>query len=199
VAATSWISRPEDIRALASPMRQRVVDRVEALGPCTVRELASSLDVAADSLYYHVRRLQRIGLLSVAERRNGNGRLEALLRVRRYHIAYDLARPRNARAVQDVGRTIVRQSQRDFALGVSHPRATPRGPLRNLWALRLEASLGAHDLRRINGHLAAILKVLRRSRRAAPEGLTAVSWVLAPIPSGSRTKRRFQGAKRSAP
>jgi DNA-binding transcriptional ArsR family regulator len=168
------------------------------MAPCTVRELASSLDVAPDSLYYHVRQLQRIGLLAVSERRNGNGRPEVELRARRYHIAYDLANSRSARAVLNAGRTIVRQSQRDFALGVRDPRATPRGPVRNLWALRLEASLGAGEVRRINRHLAAILKVLRGSRREPSQGLTAVSWVLAPIPSGGRTKRRFQGAKRSA-
>ena len=64
-----WVRRPEHIEALASPMRQRIMDRIEAIGPCSIRDLALSLDVAADSLYYHVRRLQQIGLLSVGSRR----------------------------------------------------------------------------------------------------------------------------------
>jgi hypothetical protein len=189
-------------------MRQRIVDRVEAMGPCAIRDLAVSLDVAADSLYYHVRRLQRIGLLAVGSRRQaGTGRREAVVRLRgRWHIAYELEKPRNAEAVRAVGRTIVRQAQRDFTLGLEHPRATPRGPLRNLWALRLEASLKASDVRRINRHLAGILQVLRGAPRDGSEGLMAVSWVLAPIPSrrnGRRGPARpkhaivVKGAKRS--
>jgi DNA-binding transcriptional ArsR family regulator len=203
---TLWISRPEHVEALASPMRQRIVDRIEALGPSAIRELALSLDVAADSLYYHVRRLQGIGLLSVGSRRQGGSRRsEAVvsLAAPRWHIAYE---PRNARAVLKVGRVILRQAQRDFALGVRQPQAVTRGALRNLWALRLESSLGPADVRRINRHLAGILKVLRGARRNPSRELMAVSWVLAPIPSRNGERRgasrprgtRIQGAQRNA-
>lgn len=192
------------MEALASPMRQRIVDRIEALGPCAVRELASSLDVAADSLYYHVRRLRQIGLLSVAQRsRNGSRRPEAVvsLAAPRWHIAYEA---RNVGAVRKVGRVILRQAQRDFDTGLLQPRAVARGPLRNLWALRLEGSLGDGDVRRINRHLAGILKILRGARRGPSGRLLAVSWVLAPVPlrkSGRRGARphttTVQGGKRS--
>lgn len=207
---TLWISRPDHVEALASPMRQRIVDRIEALGPCAVRDLALSLDVAADSLYYHVRRLQRIGLLSVgSRRRDGSRRPEAVvsLKAPRWHIAYE---PRNAGAVLKVSRVILRQAQRDFALGLRQPAAVTRGPLRNLWALRLEGSLGPADVRRINRHLAGILKILRgaRTRLTAPgpaRSLMAVSWVLAPVPPHPARRRRaappepisVPGAKRS--
>ena len=190
-----WISRPEHIRALASPMRQRIMDRIEALGPCPVRELAASLDVAADSLYYHVRRLQGIGLLAVESRRREGRRREAVLRLkaRSWHIAYEPRKRRNARAVLKVSRIILRQAQRDFDQGLSHPRAVPRGPLRNLWALRLEGSLQDAEVRRINRHFAAILGILRRGRRDPGEGLMAVSWVLAPIPFRAPRRRGAAG------
>lgn len=195
---TLWISRPEHIRALASPMRQRIMDRIEAMGPCAVRDLAASLDVAADSLYYHVRRLQGIGLLAVESRRREGGRRQAILRLkaRSWHIAYEPRKPQNARAVRKVSRIILRQAQRDFDRGLAHPRASPRGPLRNLWALRLEGSLRDADVRRINQHLAAILGILRRAGREAGEGLMAVSWVLAPIPFRAPKRR---GAARPDP
>jgi DNA-binding transcriptional ArsR family regulator len=179
-------------------MRQRVIDRVEALGPCTVRELAMSLDVAPDSLYYHLRRLQKIGLVVLAPRRQPrSGRSEAVVRLRsRWHIAYELGRPANVDAVRAVGRTILRQAGRDFARGFEHPRAEPRGPLRNLWALRLEGSLRAADVRRINRHLAAILEVLRGAPRHPSAGLMSVSWVLAPL--GARPEGR-RGPERAGP
>jgi hypothetical protein len=198
VPATLKISRPEHIEALASPMRQRILDRVESLGPCAVRDLAGSLDVAADSLYYHVRRLQRIGLLVVGTRQPGGARKpEAVVRLksRRWQIAYDPRDRRSARAVLKASRVLLRQAQRDFALGLRDPRAVARGPLRNLWALRLEGSLKPADVRRINRHLAGILTILRRAGRDPAEGLMAVSWALAPIPSRADGRR---GAARPA-
>lgn len=187
-----WVSRPEHIRALASPMRQRVLDRLEAIGPCSVRDLAASLNVAADSLYYHLRQLERIGLLVVGRRRPRRGRREeAVLRLRstNWRISYEPSDPRTASAVLKVGRTILRQAQRDFAAGLRHPRATTRGPLRNLWALRLEGSLKPREVRRINVHLTAILEILRQGGRDPGEGLLAVSWLLAPIdPLGGRRR-----------
>jgi DNA-binding transcriptional ArsR family regulator len=179
-----WVTRPEHIRALASPMRQRILDRLEAIGPCSVRALASSLGAAPDSLYYHVRQLEQIGLLVVGRRRQAGRRSqEAVLSLKspKWRIAYAPGDPRTASAVLKVGRTILRQAQRDFAQGLRHPRALTRGPLRNLWSLRLEGSLKPGEVRRINAHLGAILKILRRGGHDPREGLLAVSWVLAPI------------------
>jgi Helix-turn-helix domain len=202
---TLWISRPDQVETLASPMRQRIVDRIEALGPCAVRDLAQSLDVAADSLYYHVRRLQQIGLLSVgSRRRDGSRRPEAVVSLKApgWHIAYE---PGNVPAVQKVGRVILRQAQHDFAQGLRQRQAVSRGPFRNLWALRLEASLRPADVRRVNRHLASILKILRGARRRPGGSLTAVSWVLAPIPSrkagrrGATRPATNSGARRSTP
>ena len=196
---TLWISRPEHIEALASPVRQRILDRLEVLGPCSVRELGASLRVAPDSLYYHVARLREVGLLAIGNRPRKDRRAEALVRLAspRWHIDYDPRDPRKARAVMKVTRTLLRQVERDFASGLRHPRAVARGALRNLWSLRLEGSLRDADVRRINRHLAAILRVLRRAGRDPREGLVSVSWVLAPIDLGpGRGARSVAGRHR---
>ena len=181
------------IEALGSRPIQERLSAIRA-----VRDLAASLDVAADSLYYHVRRLQKIGLLVVGARhRNGAQRPEAVVRLksRRWRIEYDPKDRRTARAVLKASRVLLRQAQRDFGRGLRDPRAVARGPLRNLWALRLEGTLKPADVRRINRHLAGILKILRRAGRDPAEGLMAVSWTLAPIPSRTDGRR---GATRPA-
>ena len=178
-----WIREPEQIEALTSAVRQAILDRVEALGPSSVADLAQSLGRPADALYYHVRRLLQVGMLVEAGSRGTARRDEALYDVphRRWHIAYEPDDPDNVEALRKATRALLRQAERDFAGGFEHPEVSVRGPLRNLWSLRLEARLSREDLRQINRHLQAILAILRKPRPTRGRGiLTALSWVLAP-------------------
>ncbi|MCA9656540.1 MAG: helix-turn-helix transcriptional regulator [Myxococcales bacterium] len=193
-SSTHWIRDPEQIAAMSSPLRQAILDRVEALGPCSVAELARSLDRPADALYYHVRKLQEVGLLEEAGTRPTARRDEVIYGFphRQWHIAYDLDDPDNVAAVRATTAALLRQAARDFDEGVGHPRAAVRGRERNLWSLRLEARLGREELRELNEHLRAIVEILRRPRPASGRGtLFALSWVLAPLrgPKGRRSKK----------
>lgn len=60
----------KQIRALASALRQDIVDGVEAIGPCAISELAVLLRRPPHALYYHVRRLVRLGLLTQGDRKS---------------------------------------------------------------------------------------------------------------------------------
>ncbi|HVV23659.1 MAG TPA: winged helix-turn-helix domain-containing protein [Pseudonocardiaceae bacterium] len=63
-------------RALADPLRIRLLEGLWA-GPRSARELAGWLDTPADRLYYHLKQLQRAGLVEVVEYRElGGGKVE---------------------------------------------------------------------------------------------------------------------------
>lgn len=187
-ARTAWISDGAQIEAMISPVRQAIIDRIEALGPSSVAELAQSLDRPADALYYHVRTLLRVGLLVEAGSRATARRDEAVYDFprRRWHIAYDLDDPANVEAVRKATASLLRQAGRDFEGGLDHPAAVVRGTLRNLWSLRLEARLHRDELREINRHLQAILDILRKPRRGGRGSLFSLSWVLAPLRAHAR-------------
>jgi predicted ArsR family transcriptional regulator len=55
------------LRVLASPVRIEIVGVFQAYGAITIRELAQKLARPADGLYHHVRRLQKAGILQVAQ------------------------------------------------------------------------------------------------------------------------------------
>ncbi len=188
-----WIRDPERIAAMSSSVRQAIMDRIEALGPCSVADLARSLDRPPDALYYHIRRMLHVGLLVEAGSRSTARRDEALYDFphARWHIAYDLDDPANVSAVKKTTNALLRQAGRDFDEGFEQPNAVPRGPLRNLWSLRLEARLGRDELRAINGHLQAIIDILRTARhsRRRRGSLFALSWVLAPVAGPTRRRR----------
>jgi len=181
---TLWISEPGQLAALVSPVRQNILDRLEATGPCTVADLAAQLALAPDALYYHVRKLESVGLLVRTDTQKGAGRDSAVydLAAREWHIDYRPGDPDNEQAVTAITAGMLRQAQRDFERGFSAEHAEPRGPARSLWSLRLESALDGNDLQAVNGHLQAILDILRKPRRDSGQPLYAMTWVLAPVP-----------------
>ena len=180
---THWVRDPAHIEALASPVRQRILDRLEALGPCSVAELGAALERKPDALYYHVRILVDVGLIREAETRATATSPEALydLAHRRWHIDYQPAAPRNAAALRKLTRQMLRQAGEDFDEGLAHPDALGRGPQRNLWSLRLEARLDDAEQQALVEHLEAIVALLRKPDRSERGRLTALTWVLAPL------------------
>src|SRR5688572_12810722 len=101
------IADASTIAALASPVRQELLDTLEARGGvATVAELAEQLGRPADGLYYHIDILRRAGLFIAAPR----GRSRAGRSERRYRtptrpgvelgLVYQPREPRNAAAVR---------------------------------------------------------------------------------------------------
>lgn len=182
-AARRWLSDPAQIEALASPLRQRILDRLEARGPSSIRELAAELGRRPDALYYHVRKLVELELLAEVDSRPTGTTPEALfdLRERRWHIDYTPDGSARDEALRKLTRQLLRQAARDFEDGLGQADARGRGARRNLWPLRLEAQLSAAELREVVGHLEAIVEILRKPKRDRSGRLIALSWVLAPL------------------
>jgi len=61
----------ETLKAVADPMRMRILFELD--DPRTVKELASVFDVPQTRLYYHVKILERAGLIRVVSRRTVSG------------------------------------------------------------------------------------------------------------------------------
>jgi predicted transcriptional regulator len=66
---THVIRSHKELKALCSPVRQDIVFVLESLGPSSVSEIAERLGRSPHSLYYHVRELERVGLVSARETR----------------------------------------------------------------------------------------------------------------------------------
>src|SRR5213592_2969519 len=65
---TLTIDRPEQLKALGHPLRLRVLEELGAKGESlTNRELAQRLGVHPGHLHFHVRRLQRAGLIEPSD------------------------------------------------------------------------------------------------------------------------------------
>lgn len=178
------IRRPEQIRALRSPVRQEIVDTVQSLGTCSVADVARELGRHADGLYYHFRSLVRVDLLRPAGERRGEGRREALYSTRSpdhtMRLHYDPDDPENAAAVLGVIAGMLRMTERDFARAFG-PEAETEGPERNLWAGRVRAWLSDRDLVEVNRLLGELHAIFERSKAPDRDRLHAFTFVIAPI------------------
>jgi hypothetical protein len=185
-----WVDRVAQIRLLSSAVRQDICDTVGAIGPCTVTELARAMGRAADGLYYHVRLLQRGGLLATTESRDAAGRSQVLLDVpgRPMYIRYDPADGKNRAAVNAMVAAMLRSAARDFRRAFHPALAVVSGPRRNLWASRAHALLTQTELEEINGLFQRIVDLFlaRRPRSAHKESLYEMTFVLSPAPPRRR-------------
>lgn len=183
-----WIEDPAQIRALASPVRQEIVDVLVAAGPAAIADIAIYLGRAADGLYFHVRKLLRCGLLVERAPLRDGRHLAAL---------YDLAgrplrmrwRPQLRTGIVRVMRGALRLAGRDLERALGRPFARTSGPLRTLSSGRSKGWVSRSDMRRINQRIAEISALLQHGKPGPGRTLQTFSYVSAPTPPSRRSPR----------
>jgi hypothetical protein len=182
----------EQIALLASPVRQDLVDTLEALGgEADVAAVAAQLGRPADGLYYHFDLLAKAGLL---QRVDGDGG------ARRYRIGRGRGAPlkldygHDADSREAVGRVVdklLQAARRDFHAALDDPDTMKEGAERELWAGRNKGWVNRRDLAEANRLLARLQQLLQGPRRPGRDRLLSLSFVIAPLPAtpGRRSPR----------
>ena len=194
----------DQVRVLESTVCQEIVDLIEAAGPCSVREMARFMGRRPDSLYYHVHKLQDVGLLFDRGKRGSGRRAESVYDIpgRPLRLAYDPADPENVEAVGRVVASMLRSAQRDFRAGFRPEVAVVEGEKRNLWAARMKSWLSEAELAELNRLLGLILELFHRADDQAGNGpstvpnsgspgmrrLHTLTWILAPAEGGTASR-----------
>ena len=179
------------IRLLASPVRQTIVDTLEASGARSAAQLARILGCPADALYYHLRRLTRAGLLISVGRAGRIGRPGGVFALRRKptRLHYDPSNRSNRRAVTAVVASMLRDATRTFARGMlRHPVVD--GRRRNLWAGRRTGWLTPSELQELNRLLRRIVRLMEQGAPGRKKvRLYEMTFALAPFGSDRIVKR----------
>jgi DNA-binding transcriptional ArsR family regulator len=179
---TYWIERPEQIRALSSPLRHEIGDRLAAQGPLTVRELASELGMKPTAVYHHLKELEAVGLVRRAGERREGGRpaiayatVAPLMRMARA-----ARRPGNRKALARAGIAAATQAGRDYEKGFAPGHWAIEGAARNHWFFRVVTTPSKARLARIN-KLLDELATLVWTPDPDPGPPMSVAWFLAPL------------------
>ena len=169
------------MRALAAPTRQEIVDVLPGMGTVSVAELASALGRPPDALYYHLRALKRVGLVLSSGSRTRNGRPEALFRAiaPQMTLCYELGKNGNAAEINPIIASMMRIGTRDFRKAFRAGKAIVSGTDRELWALCNTGWLSQKQVGEVNRYIEKIRAVLLR--RPGNGRLYAVTMLLTPL------------------
>ncbi|GAP67204.1 hypothetical protein MBSD_n2520 [Mizugakiibacter sediminis] len=189
------LEHPREVELLASPIRQEIVDTLEALGgEAPVAAIAAQLGRPADGLYYHLRLLAAGGLLDELPTDGDGRRYRTRSGGARLRLRYRPGATANARAVARVAAGMLRIAGRDFGAALGDPAVAVEGPRRALWASRTKGWVGAAELEEINRLLLRLGELLRRPRAPRRDRLLSLTWVLAPV--AARPARRAAAPRR---
>lgn len=182
------INEERQLMALKSPVRQEIVDAIDAGGPSTITEIAAQLGRPADGLYYHVRRLQSVELLVEKGRRRAGKRFETIfdLPSSEMRVRYPLGDEKRMEPLADAVTAMLRLSDRDFRAGARLPNTVAEGDDRNFWAGRSKAWLTKKEARQVREHVEAILEIMRKTARTKQTSLHAFTWLLTPLDPNTR-------------
>lgn len=195
--AHSVVSHLSQIKVLVSPLRQELLDVMARMGAVSLAEVAAALGRPADGLYYHVRLLQRVGLVEPAGSRAVGGRREALFRAvaSQFRLRYAEAPPAQARAVTAIVGSMLRLGARDFRRALASGGNRVDGPTRDLWALRTTGWLGDAQLREVNRRVADLAAATTHTD--ATGRLYAVTVLLTPLDHRARRPRAGRPAAKA--
>ena len=175
------IRSKRQMRALAASTRQEIVDVLPRLGIVSVAELATTLVRPADSLYYHLRVLKRVGLVLSAGVRTVNGRTEALFRAvaPEMILQYKLGKNGNGNEINPIISSMLRLGTRDFKRSFRTGEASVSGPRRELWALRKTAWLSPDQIVEVNRCIHRLIRLTSTTGRKGR--LYAITVLLTPL------------------
>ena len=175
------ITRTDQLSALASPVRQEIVDVLSRMGASALVDIAGVLGRPADRLYYHVRVLLGVGILVPAGSRNRAGREEALFRTAAPELALRYAPSSHGqdRAVVAIIASMMRLGIRDFRRAFASGGARVEGPRRELWALRTTGWLTPSGVAGLNRQIHGIKRALSGPR--AKGRLYGITILLTPL------------------
>jgi len=162
----------KQIATLASPLRIMLVDTLEAIGPCSIADLGRAVGVTPDALYYHLRMLEKRGLIA----RKAN-----IVRTSRsLALAYDANDKRNVNAVTRVAGSMLRGALRMFRKAFK-PGVRTSGKRRELWAAQRTVRLSPRELETVNRLLNELLDTFGSARETqSDDRLYSITFVLAP-------------------
>lgn len=184
-----YVERLDQLELLASSLRQEILDSLAADGPASTTELARTLGVGADTVYYHLRKLLAADLVVVVRHRETGRRpeVEYGLPARILTLRYPAKDRVRKELVAKVVAAALRTAIRDFTRATDASDVVTEGPRRNLWGGRCKAWLSPEQIEEVGIHLLRLRELFNTGTRPSRGQLCSLAFALAPLrprPSG---------------
>ncbi len=158
----------EQRRAIASPLRLELIGLFIDPEPLSVAQIAERMGRPATAIHYHVRLLEKAGLLRRAGEQRSGRRNEVLYRP--VADVYKVDQPRDttsgdAEAAIKTLSMAFRMAVGDMKAALEDSSTRDSGPQRNFLGGRFHCRLSRADLAQLNRHLREIEKMLSRAHK----------------------------------
>ncbi len=163
------IREDEQRRAFTSPIRMELIGLFSEGVPLSVSMIAERMGRPATAIHYHVRVLEKAGLLKRAGKTQSGRRPEALYLpvADLFKMEADRQAPEETAAMAlKTMATAFRMAERDMKAALTDPKSKTAGPYRNVFGARVHCRLSKKELSELNRHLRGIEKLLSRSHQA---------------------------------
>lgn len=131
--ATPLIRTVAQVRAISGPTQHRLLSALERLGLCSVAELARATGLPAESIYYHIRRFERVGIVRRVGHRETTRHPESVFELNARSVEIDATNdtPAYRRAVAKMIASLLRMAARAYEAALDRGTARWSGRYRN--------------------------------------------------------------------
>ena len=173
-----YISDPESLKVLASPVRKEIVDYIEANGPSSIAELSVQLRHSPTALYYHVDMLVKAKLMLNCGVQKGKRRSEEVFDVvGALRVKYRPNDKKNVEACKKLTDAMLRVTSKDYKEGLHPDLAVVEGKYRNIRSMRIQAWLTKSELAEVNLHIEKITEIFKTGKRGDRKQLCSLTMV----------------------
>lgn len=177
------VEQAEQFDAVSSGVRFEMLTFLIAAGPCSIAVLAEQMDRRADGLYHHVRKLMNAGIVREVGYRKSGRQVETIYDSVADHFKFDVdfESGRNVDRILQLMKATLRRSERIMADAIEAGAVSFETDSRNAFIRGETAWLTPDDLRKVIGHLQAIIDIFDAGRRQRDGELFAVTFNLSPL------------------
>ena len=178
----------KQLAVLRAPLGYQIVAALEEAGACSVAGLSEMLGRNAESLYYHVHRLVKAGLLVEAREQRARRRTETVYELVAREITVDPAErsPAFLRALEGVYGAALRSAARHLSLALKLERAKRSGPRSATELRQRTVRLGENAAAQLREHLAKLDRFLAKHNDPAAAESYTVTTVLSAVARPAR-------------
>lgn len=186
-----WVTRKEQLDALASAVRLDILDRMVALGPLSVKTLSASMGMKPTAIYQHLQKLARLELVRSTHTSGARGRPAAVYEAAgtRVRLARAPLTTENRKPMAKIARAVAGQAAKDYSRAFASEAWRIEGPARNHWHFRCLMRPSKQRLAKINALFDELAELIWTSDSSPGKQLISVAWFLAPIGARPRTRQ----------
>jgi len=186
-----WIAEPRQLKALSTPIRHDIIDRLTAMGPLSVKALANVLGRKPTAIYRHLITLEKLGLVEASRTSGGRGRPAMIYRAAAPQMRIARA-PRvkgNRGPMAKIANAMARQAAREYAAAFKSDAWVVEGAKRNHGFFELLTAPSSKRLAKINALLDELSHLIW-TPDPKPGRPIRVTWFMSPSSEGKSGETR---------